>query len=186
MTATVDTASRDRAANAAAVGHPTTDDAASDEAVFKTAVPGTSVSTGAGSGNTALKSKGARDGEASLSTLVTAATKDLSTLVREEIALAKAEVKRDAKQAATGGGLFGVAGLFGLFALIMLSFAAAYGINATGLSLAWSWLIVGGAYLLITAVCAGIGALRMKSLRIAEATKRTTGESIAALKRAAR
>lgn len=126
------------------------------------------------------------NGEAKLSALVTTATKDLSTLVREEIALAKAEVKHDVKQAATGGGLFGAAGFCAVFALLLLSYAAAYGIHATGLSLAWSWLIVGGAYLLIALLCAGIGMMRLKTLRIAEATKRTTGESIATLKRAAR
>lgn len=126
------------------------------------------------------------NGEAKLSALVTTATRDLSTLVREEMALAKAEVKYDMKQAATGGGLFGVAAFCGLFALLLLSYAAAYGVHATGLSLAWSWLIVGGAYLLIALLSAGIGAMRLKSLRIAEATKRTTGESIATLKRAAR
>jgi putative superfamily III holin-X len=180
MTATVDTASRARTVNGAA-GVPTT-----GGAVSNTTASGTPVSADAVSGDTALKSKGARDGEPKLSALVTAATKDLSALVREEVALAKAEVRHDVKQAATGGGLFGAAGLFAVFALMLLSFAAAYGINATGLSLAWSWLIVGGAYLLIALACAGIGALRLKSLRIAEATKRTTGESIAALKRAAR
>jgi hypothetical protein len=52
--------------------------------------------------------------------------------------------------------------------------------------LSWSWLIVGGAYLLIAMAAAGIGVMRLKKLRMAEATKRTTGESIAALKSAAR
>ncbi|HEV3168772.1 MAG TPA: phage holin family protein [Actinocrinis sp.] len=117
---------------------------------------------------------------------MTDATRDLSALVREEIALAKAEVRYDLKQTAISGGLFGVAGLFGLFAVILLSFAAAYGIHAAGLGLSWSWLIVGGAYLLIAMAAAGIGVMRLKKLRMAEATKRTTGESIAALKSAAR
>lgn len=141
---------------------------------------------GAGVGGTRADGSGGHDGEAKLGSLVTAATRDLSTLVRDEIALAKAEVRHDVKQAATGGGLFGAAAFCAVFALLLLSYAAAYGINATGLSLAWSWLIVGGAYLLIALMCAGIGAMRLKRLRIAEATKRTTGESIATLKRAAR
>jgi Putative Actinobacterial Holin-X, holin superfamily III len=124
--------------------------------------------------------------EPKLSTLVTDATRDLSALVREEIALAKAELRYDMKQAAIGGGLFGAAALFALFAVIVLSFAAAYGIHATGLGLAWSWLIVGGAYLLIAVAAAGIGMMRLKKLRMAEATKRTAGESIATLRSAAR
>lgn len=135
----------------------------------------------------AVVNSAAADGvEPKLSTLVTDATRDLSALVREEIALAKAELRYDMKQAAIGGGLFGAAGLFGLFAAILLSFAAAYGIHAAGLGLAWAWLIVGGAYLLMAMTAAGIGMMRLKKLRMAEATKRTTGESIATLKSAAR
>jgi hypothetical protein len=118
-----------------------------------------------------------------LTALVTSATRDLSTLVRDEIALAKAELRRDMKQAATGGGLFAVAGVLAVFALIMLSFAAAYGIHAAGLGLAWSWLIVGGAYLFLGALCGGMGMLWLKRIRGVDATKRTANESIAVLKR---
>ena len=118
-----------------------------------------------------------------LTALVTSATKDLSALVRDEIALAKAELRRDVKQAATGSGLFAVAGVLAVFALIMLSFAAAYGIHAAGLGLAWSWLIVGGAYLLLGAICGGVGMLWLKRINGVDATKRSTNESIAVLKR---
>ena len=118
-----------------------------------------------------------------LTALVTSATKDLSALVRDEIALAKAELRRDMKQAAAGGGLFAVAGVLAVFALIVLSFAAAYGIHAAGLGLAWAWLIVGGAYLLLGAVCAGLGMLWLKRIRGVDATKRSANESIAVLKR---
>lgn len=128
---------------------------------------------------------GDRDGH-KLSELVSSATKDLSSLMRDEVALAKAEVKRDAKRAITGGGMFAAAGVLAVFALIMLSFAAAYGIHAAGLGLAWAWLIVGGAYLFIGLVCAGIGMLRLKSIRGMNATKRSTNESLAVLKRADR
>jgi hypothetical protein len=126
------------------------------------------------------------DGDHKLSALVTSATRDLSTLVRDEVALAKAEVRRDVKQAATGSGLFAAAAVLAVFALIMLSFAAAYGIHATGLGLAWAWLIVAGAYLLIAAACGGIGMLRLKGIRGVDATKRSTNESLAVLKRAGR
>jgi hypothetical protein len=118
-----------------------------------------------------------------LGALVTRATRDLSELLRGEVALAKAEVAHDVKQAAAGGGLFGAAALFGLFALIMLSVAGVYGIHETGLSLVWCWLIVGGAYLLITLMAAGLGLLHVKRLRGARSTKRSAGASIAMLKR---
>jgi hypothetical protein len=122
-------------------------------------------------------------GDRKLSDLFHSATRDLSSLVRDEIALAKAEVRRDVKQAATGSGLFGAAGLFAVLSLIMLSFAAAYGIQAAGLSLAWAWLIVGGAYVVLGAALGGIGVLRMKSIRGVDATKRSANESLAVLKR---
>ena len=126
------------------------------------------------------------DADHKLSALVTSATRDLSALVRDEIALAKAELRRDMKQAAMGGGLFAVAGLLGLFALIMFSFAIAYGINAAGIGLAWAWFIVGGGYILLGGLLGGIGMLRLKAIRGVDATKRTTNESLAVLKRSAR
>lgn len=126
------------------------------------------------------------DTDHKLSALVTSATKDMSKLVRDEIALAKAELRRDVKQAAMGGGLFAVAGLLGLFALIMFSFAIAYGINAAGIGLAWAWLIVGGGYIVLAALLAGIGKLRLKAIGGVDATKRTTNESIAVFKRTVR
>jgi Putative Actinobacterial Holin-X, holin superfamily III len=131
-------------------------------------------------------SSAAPSAEHKLSALVSNATKDLSTLVRDEVALAKAETKRDVKQAATGGGLFGAAALLGVFTLVMLSLAAAYGLHDTGLGLAWALLIVGGVYLLTAGGCVAVGILRLKRMRSVPATKRSTGQSLAVLKRSAR
>lgn len=121
--------------------------------------------------------------EQKLSALVSSAAQDVSALVRGEIALAKAEVKQDAKQAATGGGLFGAAAMLGVFALIMLCFAAAYGLHATNLGLAWCWLIVAGALLLVAGLCAQIGRARIKRIKGAEATKRSTNQTLEVLRR---
>ena len=49
--------------------------------------------------------------------------KDLSTLMRQELELAKVEVKAEAKKAGTGAGLFGAAGFAGYMVLMFLSFA---------------------------------------------------------------
>ena len=85
----------------------------------------------------------------SLGQLVAAATAEMSALVHDEIALAKAELRQDAKRGAMGSGAAIVALAFLLFALPVLSFAAAYGIHNLGLGLAWSFLIVGGAFILL-------------------------------------
>ena len=122
--------------------------------------------------------------EQKLSDLVSSAAQDLSALVRGEIALAKAEVRQDVQQAATGGALFGAAAVLGVFALIMLCFAAAYGLHAAGLGLAWCWLIVAGAFLLFAGICALVGLTRFKRIKGAEATRRSTGRTLAVLRRA--
>jgi hypothetical protein len=59
----------------------------------------------------------------SVGTLMGEVAKDLSTLMRQELELAKVEVKAEAKKAGTGAGLFGAAGFAGYMVLLFLSFA---------------------------------------------------------------
>ncbi|MBO8187423.1 phage holin family protein [Streptomyces spirodelae] len=89
----------------------------------------------------------AADDGRSLGQLVAAATAEMSALVHDEIALAKAELRQDVKRGVLGSGAALAAGVLVLFALPVLSFAAAFGIHNLGLGLAWSFLIVGGAYI---------------------------------------
>ena len=94
--------------------------------------------------------------ERSLGELVQLATKDLSLLVSQEIALAKAEIKREATAAGKGAGLFGGAGFTGLFALLFLSVALAFAIGKPT-TLGVGFLIVGLLYLVVAAVLALLG-----------------------------
>jgi hypothetical protein len=59
----------------------------------------------------------------SVGALMGEVAKDLSTLMRQELELAKVEVKAEATKAATGAGLFGAAGFAGYMVLMFLSFA---------------------------------------------------------------
>ncbi len=95
--------------------------------------------------------------ERTLGQLVAQASDDLSGIVRAEIALAKAELRGDVKNAALGGGLFGAAGYLGLLASILLVIAAAYGLVAAGLSPWLAFLIVAVVLLLIAGVLALVG-----------------------------
>ncbi|WP_030898483.1 phage holin family protein [Streptomyces sp. NRRL F-5126] len=101
----------------------------------------------------------------SLGQLVAAATAEMSELVHDEIALAKAELRQDVKKGAIGGAAGSVAGIMALFSLPMFSFAAAYGIHNLGLGLAWSFLIVAGAFVVIAALAGGIAALVLKKIK---------------------
>jgi hypothetical protein len=59
----------------------------------------------------------------SVGELIGEVTKDLSTLMRQELELAKAEMKVEAKKAGQGAGMFGAAGFAGYMVLLFLSFA---------------------------------------------------------------
>ncbi|MET9434047.1 phage holin family protein [Streptomyces sp. NPDC006551] len=68
--------------------------------------------------------------ERSLGQLVASATAEMSALVHDEIALAKAEIRQDVKRGVIGGAAGGAAAAVLLFSLPMLSFALTYGIQA--------------------------------------------------------
>ncbi|MGK5631325.1 phage holin family protein [Streptomyces sp. URMC 123] len=126
----------------------------------------------------AVEQDGGQDGGRSLGQLVASATAELSALVHDEIALAKAELRQDVKRAGIGGGAITAAGVLALFALPVLSFAAAYGIHNLGLGLAWSFLIVGGAHLVLAALLGLFAVAKFKKVKKPE-------KSIASAKRTA-
>jgi hypothetical protein len=123
-------------------------------------------------------------GERTLGQLVADASKDLSTILRSEVALAKVELKRDVMAGAVGAGMFVVAGVFAFLALILLLIAGAYGLVAAGLARWLAFLIVGGALLLIGLLLALIGKSRLGKIGPPERTIRTSKETVAALKQA--
>jgi hypothetical protein len=120
--------------------------------------------------------------EPSLGELVAAASRDASILLRSEIELAKSEIATEVKKAAIGGGMFGAAGLFGLFAFVFLSFGAVYGLAQTALDVWACFLIVGGAYLLLAGILAAIGLRSLKKMGPPERTQRTIKDTVATLK----
>jgi hypothetical protein len=114
--------------------------------------------------------------------LVANASKELSSLVRSEVELAKTELKKTAIAAGTGAGMFAAAAFLALLAVILLSIAAAYGLTAAGLHPAIAFLIVAGAFLLIGAILVFIGMRALKSAKGPERTIETSKQSVEALK----
>jgi hypothetical protein len=92
----------------------------------------------------------------SLGEIVGSITTDISTLVRQEMDLAKTELKQEMGKAGKGAGLLGGAGLGGFFVLL---FASLTGVFALDLALPlWaSALIVTGVWVVIAAVLALVG-----------------------------
>ena len=103
-----------------------------------------------------------------LGKLVADASRDISSLVRQEIALAKSELRISVKAGGFGIGLFAGAAFIGVLAIIMLSVAIAYFIHMTGLDLAWCFLIVCVLYVLLAALLAFVGTKKVKQVRAPE------------------
>jgi hypothetical protein len=106
--------------------------------------------------------------EPSIGQLVADASRDVSTLIRHEIALAKAEVKISAKAGGLGAALFAAAGFVLVLAVIMLSVALAYFIHMTGLDLAWCFSIVFLLYVLVAGLLGFIGYRKVRAVRAPE------------------
>ncbi len=62
----------------------------------------------------------------SLGDIVGDITSDMSTLVKQELDLAKSELKQEVSKVGKGAGMFGGAGVAGLMTLFFLSFALTY------------------------------------------------------------
>ena len=77
----------------------------------------------------------------SVGSLIGEVTRDMSTLMRQELELAKVEVKAEATKAATGAGLFGAAGFAGYMVLMFLSIALWWALSHL-VGHSWSALIV--------------------------------------------
>jgi ABC-type multidrug transport system fused ATPase/permease subunit len=103
-----------------------------------------------------------------LGKLVADASRDVSSLLRQEIALAKSELKVSVKAGGTGLGLFAGAAFIAVLAIIMLSVAFAYFLAFTGLDLAWCFLIVFVVYVLIAALLAFLGKRKVEKVKAPE------------------
>ena len=95
--------------------------------------------------------------EPSVGTLVQSAMADLSTLVRSEIELAKAEVGKSAKKAGIGAGAFGAAGVVLAFSGFFFGIAFAEFLTWLGLERWISYLIVWFLLVLLAGLAALVG-----------------------------
>ncbi|MFF6880531.1 MULTISPECIES: phage holin family protein [Streptomyces] len=104
--------------------------------------------------------------ERSIGQLFASATAEMSALVHDEIALAKAQLKQDVKRGATSGGAFSAAGAVLIFSLPMLNFALAYGIRTwSDWNLAVCFLLSFAANVLVALVLALVGILFAKKAK---------------------
>ncbi|MCX6498671.1 MAG: phage holin family protein [Arthrobacter sp.] len=100
----------------------------------------------------------------SLGDLLGDVTRDMSTLMRQEVELAKAELKQTTSRAGKGSGMLAGAGVAGHFVLLFLSLALWWGLG-TLMGLGWSGVIVAVIWGIIGAVLASMGRKELKAIK---------------------
>ncbi len=145
----------------------------------------TGTATGGGSvrlGDTGHAGRTDHDDRASVGELFSHVTEDLSTLIRQEVALAKAEATVSAKKAGKGAGLLTGAALAGYFVLLFLSVAAWWGLGTLIGNRGWSGVIVAVVWAIVAAVLASVGRKQLKQVDGLPRTADTVKQAPNALK----
>jgi mevalonate kinase len=96
------------------------------------------------------------DTRPSVGELFSEVAEDLSTLMHQEVELAKAELRQSATRAGKGAGLLAGAGFGGYMVLLFASIAAWWGIG-DAIGHGWSALVVAAIWLIVMAVLGLLG-----------------------------
>jgi len=99
----------------------------------------------------------------SLSELLSEVTGELATLFRQEVELAKVETSEQVSRAAKAGAMLGAAAVVGFLTLILLAFAAAWGLTEV-VPEGVAFLIVGVVFGVVAAVLASAGKKKVASI----------------------
>ena len=99
----------------------------------------------------------------SVGELISEVTTDLTTLMRQELELAKAELKQEATSAGKAAGMLGGAGFAGYMTVLFLSIALWWAL-ANGMDEGWAALIVAVLWAIVAAVLAVVGRARMRRI----------------------
>jgi Na+/melibiose symporter-like transporter len=122
------------------------------------------------------------DDDRSVGQLLGDVTRELQALVRKELELARAETKEELQRAGAAGKRFGVAGLAGYLAVVMLSFAAAWALTAV-MPTGWAFFAVGAVLAVVAAAMALQGRRRLREFHpVPHETAETLKEDVQWLK----
>ncbi len=100
----------------------------------------------------------------SIGELLADVSEDFTTLLRQEVELAKAEMRQSATRAGKGAGMFAGAGVGGHMVLLFVSIAIWWGIGDS-IGHGWSALAVAAGWLLITAALALLGRSELRAVQ---------------------
>jgi hypothetical protein len=124
----------------------------------------------------------AKAASTSLGDLLGEVSRDISTLMRQEVALAKAELKDSATKTAKGAGLMGAAGYAALMAVFFLSVALWWALG-TLMGGGWAGVIVAVIWAVIALILFMVGRGKLQQVEGAPQTVDTLKEIPETLKR---
>ena len=111
----------------------------------------------------------------SLGDLLGEVTRDMSTLMRQEVELAKVELKQSATRAGKGTGMLAGAGVAGHFVLLFLSLALWWALGIV-MGLGWSGVVVAVIWAVVAAVLAARGRKELNAIKGMPRTAETLQE----------
>jgi tetrahydromethanopterin S-methyltransferase subunit G len=128
-----------------------------------------------------LVSQPAQEERRSIGEILGDVSRDVTTLMRQEVELAKAELKQSTSKAGRGVGMYAGAAIAGILFLVFLSVCAWQAIGKyTGFG--WSALIVAVIWAIVAAVLASVGKKEMDKIKGLPQTADTVGKIPDALK----
>ena len=116
-----------------------------------------------------------RAANSSLGELVGEVTRDMSSLMRQELTLAKAELKDSASKSAKGAGLLGGAGYAAGMVVLFLSLAL-WAALAQLMGYAWSGVVVAVGWAIVAGILSAVGRGELKKVEGAPVTAETLRE----------
>ena len=101
--------------------------------------------------------------EESIGQLIGEVMQDVSKLFRQEVALAKAEIREEASKAGKAGGMLAGAGFAGYMVAVLLSLALVFALDAV-MPLGWAAVIVAVLWAIVGGVLYSVGRKRIKDV----------------------
>ena len=98
----------------------------------------------------------------SLGAIVGDITKDLTTLIRQEMALAKTELKEEVSKVGKGAGMLGGAGFAGYLAVLFLSLFLMFVLAEWWEDYRWAALVIAALWGIVEAVLAMVGKKKLQ------------------------
>jgi len=107
----------------------------------------------------------AHNGDGTIGSALGNVAEDFSRLVRQELELAKVEVREEAAAAGRAGAMFGIAMVAALMIVVLLSFGLVYAL-AEVMPPGWAALIVAIIWAVVGGISYAVGRQRMRAVKV--------------------